>query len=240
MKPPHPFQRIPHYSGLRRQLRLICYVLPLAPGALPEILARRRRPFRGGHDNAPSLRPNILPPDGHHLRGHPLAGNAAKNEHLPAFPYPHRLPQPPPSPQVQLYDVPSLGPALRRPLGRLRLAHFPSRLVPVKMPRPVPPAPSTRPPLLPPTDQSPAGIIITPAGSSDDTDRSSTLRQAPAGLYHNAAPITSPAAPTLPSAVPSPPAGTPFVTRNCLVNQGAPAHQGPSASAFCRRPGGTA
>ena len=35
------------------------------------------------------------------------------------------------------------------------------------------------------------------------------------------------------AAAPSPPAGTPLVTRNRLVKQGASAHQGPSPSAFC-------
>ena len=102
-KPPDAPHRIPHNVPLRRQLPFVPDMLPLTPGAFPEIPARRRDAVARCPNHPRHLRRHILPPDGHHLGQHPLPRNAAEHENIaPARPARHRLPQPSPGQQLQL------------------------------------------------------------------------------------------------------------------------------------------
>ena len=104
-QPPNPNQRINHLLPLGNQLRLIIQMLPLAPGTLPKIPARRLHPTRNSLQHLHHHRRNIFPVNPHHLRSHPLPGNTPKNKHRHALIPRHSLPQPPPRLQGQLHTV---------------------------------------------------------------------------------------------------------------------------------------
>ena len=81
----HPFQGVFNVFALDLQLLPVTQVLPLAPGAVAVVRARRRHPCSRRFNHFYNSGGGIFSPDADHFGDHPFSGNPAQNEDTLAF-----------------------------------------------------------------------------------------------------------------------------------------------------------
>ena len=107
-------------GGFGGQLGIVSEVLPLAAGALAEIVAGRFNSLVGRVDDADHLGGDVLAAQGDDLGLDGFAGDAAEDEHVAPAPGGHGLAEATPGKEVELDDVASFQ---RRRLGSGGVGH---------------------------------------------------------------------------------------------------------------------
>ena len=100
-KPANADQGINYLVPFGGQLCWVVQMLPLASGAVAEVLAGRRHPVGRGFQHLDHTGGQVVAVQSHHLGHHPLAGNAAEDKHVPALIMGHGFAQPAPRGQIQ-------------------------------------------------------------------------------------------------------------------------------------------